>query len=143
MKIKILNDLAKIPTRGSEESAGLDLYAATDTPIDIAPGGTVKIDTGIAMAIPHGYFGMLVPRSGIATKRGLRPANTPGTIDADYRGPIIVALHNDSTELQTIDPGERIAQLIITPYAAPKLEVTTDLDETDRGTGGFGSTGKH
>jgi dUTP pyrophosphatase len=143
MKIKLLNNLAKVPTRGSKEAAGFDLYAATDYDITIPAHCTVKIGTGIAAEIPSGYFGMLVPRSGIATKRGLRPANSPGTIDSDYRGEIIVALHNDSADLQTIEAGERIAQLIIVPYAAPQLDVVTDLDETDRGTNGFGSTGKH
>lgn len=143
MRIKLLNNLAKIPTRGSKEAAGLDLYAATDHTITIPSHTTVKIGTGIATEIPTGYFGMLVPRSGIATKRGLRPENTPGTIDSDYRGEIIVALHNDTAELATIDPGERIAQLIIVPYLNAQLKVVPYLDETDRGANGFGSTGKH
>lgn len=141
MEIKKLTKTAKIPVRGSEDAAGYDLYADNQEPIDIAPGGTVKIGTGIAMAIPSGMYGILVPRSGMATKRGLRPANTPGTIDADYRGEIIVALHNDSNEIQTIEPGERIAQLIFSTYFVFDFEEVDDLSETTRGTGGFGSTG--
>lgn len=141
MEIKKLTETAKIPVRGSEDAAGYDLYADNQEPIDIAPGGTVKIGTGIAMAIPSGCYGILVPRSGMATKRGLRPANTPGTIDADYRGEIIVALHNDSTEMQTVEPGERIAQLIFSAYFTFNFEEVDDLPESNRGVGGFGSTG--
>ena len=141
MKIKLLNNLAKIPTKGSEYAAGWDLYAATDYDIHIQPHETVKIDTGIAIAIPEGFFGAIFARSGIATKQGLRPANCVGVIDSDYRGPVIVALHNDSDEEQIVLAGSRIAQLIVIEYLGLDLEVVDDLDETDRGDGGFGSTG--
>ena len=141
MKIKLLNDLAKIPTRGSAEAAGYDLYAATSYDIELEPAQTVKVDTGIAVAIPDGYFGAIFARSGLATKQGLRPANCVGVIDSDYRGPVIVAVHNDSNTTQTISAGDRIAQLVILPYKTELLEVVDELDETDRGEKGFGSTG--
>lgn len=141
MDIKLLNDLAKIPTRGSEDAAGWDLYAATEYDIYIDPGETVKIDTGLSMAIPKGYFGAIFARSGLATKQGLRPANCVGAVDADYRGPVIVALYNDSEETQMVPAGSRIAQLIIMSYLDTDMNVVTDLDDTKRGEGGFGSTG--
>lgn len=141
VKIKKLNNLAKIPTSGSEYAAGLDLYAATDYDIRIKPHETVKIDTGIAIAIPVGFFGGIYARSGIATKQGLRPANCIGVIDVDYRGPVIVALHNDSNEEQLVPAGSRIAQLILQPYYKVVFEEVDSLDETDRGDGGFGSSG--
>lgn len=139
---KKLNDLAKIPTRGSKYSAGYDLYAATDSTIYIPPHSTVKIGTGLAMDIPHGYFGAIFARSGIATKRGLRPANCTGICDEDYKGEYIVALHNDSNELMSIEAGERIAQLIILPYQDLDFIEVDELQKTDRGEGGFGSSGK-
>lgn len=142
MKFKKLSPLATAPSRGSSKAAGFDLYTALQGSVTIPAGKTVMIGTGIAMEIPDGYYGALVPRSGLATKRGLRPANTPGTIDSDYRGEIIVALHNDSNEAQVINPDDRIAQLILVPYVAPELEEVEDLDDTDRGAGGFGSTGR-
>lgn len=141
MNFKILNDLATIPTKGSKEAAGYDLYAATAEPIVIAPHTTVKIGTGIAAAIPEKTFGAIFARSGIATKRGLRPANAVGVIDSDYRGELIVALHNDLDTPQTIEAKERIAQLIIIPYVHVELNQIENLDETERNTGGFGSTG--
>ena len=141
MNFKILNDLATIPTKGSKEAAGYDLYAATAEPIVIAPHTTVKIGTGIAAAIPEKTFGAIFARSGIATKRGLRPANAIGVIDSDYRGELIVALHNDLDTPQTIEAKERIAQLIIIPYVHVELNQVENLDETERNTGGFGSTG--
>ena len=141
LKIKMLNDLAKMPTRGSDEAAGLDLYAATDYDIWIEPHETVKIDTGLAIALPAGTFGAIFARSGLATKQGLRPANCVGVIDADYRGPVIVALHNDSDGRQMVPAQSRIAQLIVIPYITPDIIFTDELDETDRGAGGFGSTG--
>ena len=141
LKIKMLNDLAKMPTRGSDEAAGLDLYAATDYDIWIEPHETVKIDTGLAIALPANTFGAIFARSGIATKQGLRPANCVGVVDSDYRGPVIVALHNDSDERQMVPAQSRIAQLIVVPYIAPDIIFTDELDETDRGAGGFGSTG--
>ena len=141
IKFKKLNDLAKIPTFGSEYSAGADLYAATSYDIEIWPDETIKVDTGLSVAIPEGYFGAIYARSGLATKQGLRPANCVGVVDSDYRGPVIVALHNDSNIRQIVPAGSRIAQLIISP--APKFEFqeVEELDDTERGEGGFGSTG--
>ena len=142
VNIKLLNDLAKVPTRGSEYAAGYDLYAATDYIIDIAPHSTVKIGTGVAMELPEGTFGAIFARSGLATKKGLRPANCVGVCDSDYRGEYIVPLHNDTDEIMSIEPGERIAQMVIAKYEQAKIEVVTELSETTRGEGGFGSTGK-
>ena len=141
IKVKKLNDLAKMPSRGSSDAAGYDLYAATDYIIDIAPHSTVKIGTGLSFELPSGTFAAIFPRSGIATKRGLRPANCVGVCDSDYRGEYIVALHNDTDELQSIDPGERIAQMILLPFIEMNFEETDNLSNTDRGSGGFGSTG--
>lgn len=140
LKFKKLNQYAIIPTRGSEKAAGLDLYA-TKT-VSIHPHETEKIGTGIAIAVPEGYFGGIFARSGIATKQGLRPANCTGVIDADYRGEVIVALHNDSNETRIIEAGERIAQLILIPFVFAELNEVDELDETERGSGGFGSTDK-
>lgn len=143
MKIKLLSDLATIPTRGSAEAAGYDLYAAIpEGKVIIFPHETVKISTDIAMEIPKGYFGGIFPRSGISTKLGLRCANAVGAVDSDYRGPVIVALHNDSKEIRTVEHGERIAQLIILPYYnIDNFEIVDELEDTERGSGGFGSTG--
>ena len=141
MNTKLLNDLAKVPTRGSEYAAGYDLYAATDKVIDIAPHSTVKIGTGLAVELPEGTFGAIFARSGLATKKGLRPANCVGVVDSDYRGECIVALHNDTDEMMSIDAGERIAQLIVMPYVAVDFNVVDELTDTTRGDGGFGSTG--
>ena len=143
--IKKLTDTAKIPTRGSDGAAGYDLYADIQKPVAIWPYETVKIGTGIAMEIPEGYFGAIFARSGIATKKGLRPANCVGVIDHDYRGEIIVALHNDKTISNMgikVLPGERIAQLVLIPFMSMDFVEVSDLSETDRGDGGFGSTGK-
>jgi len=142
VRFKRLNDLAKIPTRGSKFSAGYDLYAATDHDIQIPPHSTVMIGTGLAMDLPSGYFGAIVARSGIATKRGLRPANALGVCDEDYKGEYIVALHNDTTETKTVQAGERIAQLILLPYQTIDFKEVDELDETERGVGGFGSSGE-
>lgn len=142
VKIKLLNDLAKIPTQADIGSAGYDLYAATDSDIQIPPHSNVMIGTGIAMAIPLGYFGGIYARSGIASKRNLRPANCVGVIDASFRGEIKVALHNDSPETKTIQAGERIAQLVIQKHEIVDFEEVDKLDETERGTGGFGSSGE-
>ena len=142
VRFKKLNDLAKIPTRGSKFSAGYDLYAATDKDVQIPPHSTVKIGTGLAMDIPVGWFGGVFARSGIATKRGLRPANAVGVADADYLGEYIVALHNDTTETKTVQAGERIAQLVILPYQDIDFKEVDELHDTDRGMGGFGSTGE-
>lgn len=152
MEVKKVKEDAFLPRRGSEQAAGYDLYAYSgdreiltdDADIVIAeikPGKTIRIGTGIAVAIPDGYCGLVLPRSGIATKQGLRPANTPGLIDSDYRGEVIVALHNDSDETRYVTRFERIAQLLIVPYFADEMEEVDDLDDTARGSGGFGSTG--
>lgn len=142
VRFKRLNDLAKIPTRGSKFSAGYDLYAATDNDIQIPPHSTVMIGTGLAMDLPYGYFGAIFARSGIATKRGLRPANCVPVIDCDYRGEWIIPLHNDSNETMTVLAGERIAQLILLPYQDIDFKEVNELSNTDRGMGGFGSTGE-
>ena len=141
MNFKRLNNLAKIPTRGSKEAAGWDLYAATEYDIFIKPHQTVKIDTGIAVALPEGTFGAIFARSGLATKKGLRPANAVGVIDSDYRGPVVVALHNDTDAIQTVEAGDRIAQLIVIPFTTVEWNEVDGLDDTERGDQGFGSTG--
>lgn len=141
MNFKKLNENATTPTRGSEEAAGWDLYACIDKEIWIQPHETVKIGTGLAIAIPTGYYGAIYARSGIATKQGLRPANAVGVIDSDYRGELIVALHNDSEHPQSVVPAERIAQIIVCPYMNVKWNEVKELDITERGEGGFGSTG--
>ena len=140
VKIKKLNENAIIPTYGSPYSAGADLYSAMDD-VTIAPHTTVLIKTGIALELPMGFAGLIYARSGLATKRGLAPANKVGVIDCDYRGEVMVALHNHSEIEQTVSKGERIAQLVITPYVVADFEEATELSETVRGEGGFGSTG--
>lgn len=139
--IKKLNPDAVIPTYGSQYAAGSDLYACIDSNISFQPGETKFIPTGLAMEIPVGYAGLIYARSGLACKKGLAPANKVGVIDADYRGEIMVALHNHSKEPVTIEPKERIAQLVITPYLTAIFEETDELNDTVRGEGGFGSTG--
>ena len=141
IKVKKLNENAVIPTYGSEYAAGADLYACMEESVTIAPHETVMIHTGLAMEIPNGYAGLIYPRSGMASKRHLAPANKVGVVDPDYRGEFMIALHNHSAEPQTVAPGERIAQLVITPYITADFEVTDELDDTVRGAGGFGSTG--
>ena len=141
MKIKLLTDTATMPTRGSEKAAGWDLYDDFADEIYLPPNDVRMIGTGVAVEIPEGYFGALFARSGIASKRGLRPANCVGVIDSDYRGEIKVAIINDSTYVQKIEPQERIAQLVILPYKSVELEQVDELDKTERGEGGFGSTG--
>lgn len=141
MKIKLLSNKAKLPTRGSEDAAGRDLYAAEG--VIIPPHNTAKISTDIAIEIPHGYWGGVFARSGLATKQGLRPANCVGVIDSDYRGPVIVALHNDTDETKEVMIGDRIAQLIILPVCNfGSWEIVDELSDTDRGDGGFGHSGK-
>lgn len=142
MKIKKTSPTAVIPTRATEQSAGYDLYADLPYAIAILPHTTAKIDTGIAIELPEKTFGGVYARSGLATKRGLRPSNCVGVIDSDYRGSVIVALHNDSDIIETVSPGERIAQLIISPYLVVDLEEVDELTDTVRGDGGFGSSGK-
>ncbi|MDD5953590.1 MAG: dUTP diphosphatase [Firmicutes bacterium] len=142
IRVKKLNEQAILPTYGSEEAACADLYACLDAPLTVEPGATVWIPTGLAMEIPRGCAGLVYARSGMACKKGLAPANKVGVIDSDYRGPVTVVLHNHGSEAQTISHGERIAQLVITPVLTPVYEVCDALSETDRGQGGFGSTGK-
>ncbi len=142
IKIKRLNEKAVIPTQGSAAAAGYDLYACLDYPVFIKPHETVKIGTGLAMAIPNNCWGGIYPRSGLATKMGLRPANCTGVIDSDYRGEIIVAIHNDSNDSQVINHGDRIAQFILMERFLCEWNEVEELNETDRGEGGFGSTGK-
>ena len=141
MNIKKLNDNAKLPTYGSEFSAGADLYACEESEVVIAPGQTRLIHTGLAMAIPEGLVGLIYARSGLASKKGLAPANKVGVIDSDYRGEIMVALHNHSSEPQTVAVGERIAQIVFAPFYAADFNLVDELDDTARGAGGFGSTG--
>ncbi|MBE6568008.1 MAG: dUTP diphosphatase [Ruminococcaceae bacterium] len=141
VKLKKLDERAILPTRGSTAAAGLDLYALDA--VTVGAGETVLVHTGIALAIPEGYAGFIYARSGIATKRGLAPANKVGVIDADYRGEIMVALHNHSMTEQTVDAGERVAQLVVAPFLSVELDVVEALDETERASGGFGSTGKN
>jgi len=139
--VKKLDPRAQLPTYGSADAAGADIYALTDGPVTIAPGQTVLIHTGLAFAIPRGYVGLTHARSGLATKQGLAPANKVGVIDADYRGELMVALHNHGREARTVHNGDRIAQLVIVPYLTAQFTETDKLDETARGAGGFGSTG--
>ncbi len=141
VKIKKLSDRATVPAYGSEYAAGADLYACIEGEITVAPHTTVVIPTGIAMELPLGYAGLIYARSGLATKKGLAPANKVGVVDCDYRGEVKVALHNHGETPQTVASGERIAQLVITPYITAQFEPCEELSETVRGAGGFGSTG--
>lgn len=140
VKIKKLTDCAIMPTYGSDGAAGADLYAAESAVI--APGGTALVHTGIAMQIPEGFVGLVYARSGIAVKRGLAPANKVGVIDSDYRGEIMIALHNHSGAEESVDRGERIAQIVIAPYLKALFEEADSISDTERGGGGFGSTGR-
>lgn len=140
VEIQKLTDTAQVPFHGSDAAAGYDLFADQDCVIQ--PGASAKISTGIAMAIPDGYWGGIFARSGLATKQGLRPSNCVGVIDSDYRGPIIVALYNDSSEDRFIHKGDKIAQMIISPFVYWTIHEVDTLEKTERGEGGFGSTGK-
>ena len=141
IKVKKLRENAKLPVYGTEFSAGADLFACLDEPLTILPGETKLISLGISLEIPNGYAGLVFARSGLATKRSLAPANKVGVIDSDYRGEFFVPLYNHGNAPQTIENGERIAQLIITPYLTAKFVEADTLSETVRGAGGFGSTG--
>lgn len=142
VKVKKLNDKAIIPTYGSLGAAGADLYAVTEGSATIEPGATVLVGTGVAMAIPEGYVGLIFARSGLSTKQGLAPANKVGVIDSDYRGEIKVPLFNQSKETRVIESGERIAQIAIVPFVQAEFDECSELDDTSRGEGGFGSTGR-
>ena len=139
--IKKLNENAVVPTYGTKYSAGADLYACLEEPVSINPGEAYMVHIGIAMEIPEGYVGLVFARSGMASKRGLAPSNKVGVIDADYRGEIMVPMFNHSKQVQTIEPGERVAQMVIVPFLTAEWNLVDDLGETDRGASGFGSTG--
>lgn len=139
--VKKLRPDAVLPTRGSEAAAGADLRACLDSAVTVAPGQTVFVGTGLALEIPEGYAGLVYARSGLACKSGLAPANKVGVIDADYRGEVKVALHNHGSVPVTVSPGDRIAQLVVTPVLMADFLETDDLSDTGRGAGGFGSTG--
>ena len=142
LKIKKMQPNAMIPTRGDQEAAGIDLYACVDYYESLKPGETKKISSGIACEFPEGYFGLLLPRSSVGVKRHLTLANTAGVIDNSYRGEIIMAFKNDGEEVQIIENGERLAQLILLPYIIFDINEVDTLSETERGEGGFGSTGR-
>lgn len=142
IRVKKLNEHAVLPTYGSEEAAGADLYACLDNEVVIQPGETFFVPTGLSMELPKGTAGLIFARSGLACKRGLAPANKVGVIDSDYRGEFIVALHNHSNKPETVCNGERIAQLVIVPVLTPGFTEVDTLTDTERAGGGFGSTGK-
>lgn len=142
VRIKKLDEKAVMPTYGSEFAAGADLYACLEEAVYVQPGDTILIKTGLAMEVPVGYAGLVYARSGLASKKGLAPANKVGVVDADYRGEILVALHNHSGIAAIVEPGERIAQMVITPFLAVEYLEAGELEETKRGEGGFGSTGR-
>lgn len=142
INVKLLRPGAHMPTYGSAEAAGADLYACLQEEITIAPGETVWIPTGVALEVPKGCAGLVFARSSMGAKRDLAPANKVGVIDSDYRGEIRVVLHNHGSKVQPLAPGERIAQLVIVPVVTPGFTQAEELDDTARGAGGFGSTGK-
>ena len=143
VKVKKLNSAAVLPRRGSAQAAGYDLFACLpEGEVVLQPGETRRIPLGLAMALPEGYFGAVFARSGLATRQGLRPANCVGVVDSDYRGENMVPLHNDSAVPQTIRHGDRVAQMVVLPYLAVDFTEVEELDETERGEGGFGSTGR-
>lgn len=142
IRVKKVKAKAIMPTYGSKEAAGADLYACIDEPVTIQPGESVFVPTGLAMELPKGYAGLIYARSGLACKRGLAPANKVGVVDSDYRGEFMIVLHNHGSEPQTIEHGERIAQLVITPVFTPGFIEMDELSDTERSAGGFGSTGK-
>ena len=142
IRVKKLHPAAQLPTYGSAYAAGADLYACLEAPVSIAPGETFWVPTGIALEVPAGCAGLIYARSSMGAKRGLAPANKVGVIDPDYRGEVRVVLLNHSNQVQTLQPGERVAQLLITPVLTPAYEEAEELSDTSRGSGGFGSTGK-
>ena len=140
--VKKLRPGAMLPTYGSDGAAGADLYACLEAPVTIEPGKTVFVPTGLSLEVPVGCAGLIYARSSLGTKRGLAPANKVGVVDSDYRGEVMVALHNHGLEPQTIVPGDRVAQLLITPVLTPAYMEMEELTDTERGQGGFGSTGR-
>ena len=141
LKVKLMREGARVPERGTPEAAGADLYACLDETLTVAPHTTVMVPTGIAIELPPLHAGLVFARSGLATKRDLAPANKVGLIDPDYRGEVFVSLHNHGETAQTVEPGERVAQLVVMPYVVPELTLADELSDTERGAGGFGSTG--
>ena len=142
VNIKKLTDTAILPERGSAYAAGYDLFADIKEDVVIKPHETFLVPTGLAMEIPEGYWGGIFARSGLSAKEGLRPANCVGVVDADYRGPVCVALHNDGEVVRTVTPGQKIAQLVVAPFLTVEFDEVEELSDTVRGVGGFGSTGK-
>ena len=142
IRVKLLREGARLPAYGSAEAAGADLYACLEEAVTIGPGETAFVPTGIALEVPKGCAGLIYARSGLACKRGLAPANKVGVIDSDYRGEVLVALHNHGVQAQTVENGERVAQLIITPVLTPGYTAAEELTDTARDAGGFGSTGR-
>ena len=142
VRVKILKEGARLPSYGSAEAAGADLYACLEASVTVRPGKTVFVPTGIALEVPRGCAGLIYARSGLACKQGLAPANKVGVVDSDYRGEIIVALHNHAQEDRTVSHGDRIAQFVITPVLTPAYEIAEELSDTVRASAGFGSTGK-
>lgn len=142
IKIKKLREDAKLPERGSAEAAGYDVFAAIDDDVYVLPHETEKISIGLSFAIEKGYWIGLFARSGLATREGLRPANCVGIIDSDYRGPVLMAVHNDTDEMKWVHPGDKIGQLVVLPALEWNIIETDKLDDTERGQGGFGSTDK-
>ena len=142
IRVKLMKEGAKLPAYGSAEAAGADLYACLEDSVVIQPGTTAFLPTGIALEVPKGCAGLIYARSGMACKRGLAPANKVGVVDSDYRGEIVVALHNHGNAPQTVENGERIAQFLITPVLTPAYKAVQELTETVRSGGGFGSTGR-
>lgn len=142
VKIKKLNDKAIIPTRGSKQAAGSDIYACIDNEIQINPHETIKIPTGFATEMPNGTVALVYSRSGLATKKGLVICQGTAVIDSDYRGEWFIPLHNDTNKIQTVKPNDRIAQMIFTDFIVPEFTEANELSDTERGNGGFGSTGK-
>ncbi len=142
VKVKKLSERAQLPQRETPGAAGADLRALLEEPLTIQPGTTAMLPTGLAFEIPEGYVGLIFARSSLGSKRGLAPANKVGVIDSDYRGEVKVALHNHSSQPQTVEPGERVAQLAIVPFLAADYEEAAELSDTERGAGGFGSTGR-
>ena len=143
INIKKLTNSAVLPERGSAYAAGYDLFADVQENVEIKAHTTAMIPTGLAMEIPEGYFGGIFARSGLASKESLRPANCVGVVDADYRGEVKVALHNDSDDVRVITPGQKVAQLVVVPFLSVEFDEVETLNETVRGVGGFGSTGKY
>ena len=141
ISVKLLDTNAKLPVYGTDFSAGADLYACSESPVEIGPGQSCIIRTGIAVQIPEGYAGFVFARSGMASKQGLAPSNKVGVIDSDYRGEIMVSLYNHSQQSRTVSNGDRIAQIVIMPYVKAVWDIMPELDDSLRGDGGFGSTG--